>query len=107
MYPSITLSAVFVLVISQLSTALPGVQNSQLFPRVPQSDGAKDGCHPLDFIKALQLVRPIEGVGEDNNGEQEAADKVTASCGGQSWPALDGKSAGDWDQSSCSVSYSP
>ena len=105
MYPTITSSAIFVLVLSQLSTALPQVQNGQLSRR--QSDGAKDGCHPLDFIKALQLVEPIEGVGEDNNGEQDAANKVEAQCKDQCWPLSSTDKGAHWDAQGCSVSPFP
>ena len=107
MYTSITLSAVFVLVFSQLSIALPRVHNGRLSPRVPQSDGAKDGCHPLDFVKYVEERTSLPGVGEDTSNEQALVNQLTASCKKQCWPALDGKSAADWDPTGCDVSHSP
>lgn len=101
MHSSVTFSAVFVLALSQLSTALPRVQDGQLFPRVtPQYDGARYGCHPEDYI--IACTHPDEQVGVD-----KATAEVTSVCKTQCWPALDGESAADWRPQDCAVSCFP
>lgn len=102
MHYSVTLSATFLLALSHLSTALPRVQDSQLFARVPQSDGARDGCHPQDYIATCERI-PLHSHVNVN----EATEQLTNSCSSTCWPALIGKSSASWDPRGCLVSCFP
>lgn len=88
------------LVLSHFSTALPQPKDIHLIPRVPQYDGAKDGCHPTDFIKGCAVMSNQAPPEE----EGEAITKVTDACKATCWPALNGASAASWDPQGCSVS---
>ncbi|MDI1484871.1 MAG: hypothetical protein OHK93_000005 [Ramalina farinacea] len=93
MHSSITISSILMLVLSHFSTALPQPKDIHLIPRVPQYDGAKDGCHPTDFIKGCAVMSNQAPPEE----EGEAITKVTDACKATCWPALNGASAASWD----------
>lgn len=100
MYPSFTLPTLLLLV-AHLSTALPSPESSPL-PR-PADDGAKNGCHPVDFQNACVLNKAAEG---NPASFQYSVDTIKTACQNMCWPALQGDLPTSWYPRPCTVSFS-